>query len=208
MKSRKEMPPSAWMRSMMASFSAAFSVTGSNSVTSRIVAGEQEGTGRKEGLGGVVVCGTDASLAHWLVDGGLAVLASACANSAYAPEATGGASTLAPTHALNFAGKGITVFAASSLTEAFTEIGQKFESETGGGVTFNFGGSSDLRAQLEQGATADVFASADTNQMGLAKASGVVSGDGTVFAHNRLVVIIPKANSAGITTLQDLAKPA
>jgi molybdate transport system substrate-binding protein len=135
-------------------------------------------------------------------------LTSSCGSTAYAPESTAGANTLAPTQALSFAGKGITVFAASSLTDAFTEIGQKFESETGGGVTFNFGGSSDLRGQLEQGATGDVFASADTNQMGLAKTSGVVSDDGTVFAHNRLVVIIPKANSAGITTLQDLAQPS
>ena len=100
----------------------------------------------------------------------------------------------------------ITVFAASSLTDAFNEIGTKFKSENPGvSVTFNFGGSSDLRAQLEQGASGDVFASADTTQMGLAKTSGVVSSDGTVFAHNRLVVIVPKANSAGITTLQDLA---
>jgi molybdate transport system substrate-binding protein len=136
----------------------------------------------------------------------LGVLVSACGSTAYAPEATGGANTLAPTHVLSFAGKGVTVFAASSLTDAFTEIGQTFESETGGGVTFNFGGSSDLRGQLEQGATGDIFASADTNQMGLAKTSGVVTGDGTVFAHNRLVVIVPKANSAGIATLQDLVR--
>jgi molybdate transport system substrate-binding protein len=136
----------------------------------------------------------------------LGVVISACANSAYAPETTGGANTTAPTHALNFAGKGITVFAASSLTDAFTAIGQKFEGEMGGGVTFNFGGSSALRAQLEQGASGDVFASADTNQMGLAKTSGVVASGGTVFAHNRLVVIVPKANPGGIATLQDLAR--
>lgn len=101
----------------------------------------------------------------------------------------------------------ITVFAASSLTDAFNEIGTKFKSANPGvAVTFNFGGSSALRAQLEQGATGDIFASADTNQMGLAKTSGVVASDGTVFAHNRLVVIVPKANPAGIATLQDLAR--
>jgi len=136
----------------------------------------------------------------------LGVLVSACANSADAPEATGGATTTAPTHALNFAGKGITVFAASSLTDAFTEIGQKFESETGAGATFNFGGSSDLRAQLEQGASGDVFASADTAQMSLAKMSGVVGSEGTVLAHNKLVVIIPKDNPGGAKTLPDLAR--
>jgi molybdate transport system substrate-binding protein len=144
----------------------------------------------------------------WLVAVGvaLAVLTSACANSAYAPTETGGVPTTATSPALNFAGKGITVFAASSLTDAFTEIGQKFEGETGGGVTFNFGGSSNLRAQLEQGASGDVFASADTDQMSLAKASGVVESEGTVFAHNKLVVIIPKDNPGGIRTLLDLAR--
>jgi molybdate transport system substrate-binding protein len=100
----------------------------------------------------------------------------------------------------------ITVFAASSLTDAFNDMGAQFKAANPGvTVTFNFGGSSALRAQLEQGATGDIFASADTTQMGLAKTSGVVSSDGTVFVHNRLVVIVPKANSAGITTLNDLA---
>lgn len=128
------------------------------------------------------------------------VVIAGCANDAYAPETTG-----PPTG--DFAGKSISVFAASSLTEAFEEIGQKFEQETGAGVTFSFGGSSDLRAQLEQRAPADVFASADTEQMGLAKDSSAVDGDGTIFARNQLVVIIPKENRAGIVRLQDLAKP-
>jgi len=133
----------------------------------------------------------------------VALVVAGCANSAYAPEHTDqpGAS------AHDFAGKSVTVFAASSLTEAFEEIGQKFEQETGAGVTFSFGGSSDLRAQLEQGAPADVFASADLKQMGLAKDAGVVDGDETIFARNRLVVIISKQNRASVVTLQDLAKP-
>ncbi len=107
----------------------------------------------------------------------------------------------------DFAGKSITVFAASSLTEAFNDLGQRFTADTGAGVTFNFGGSADLRAQLEQGAPADVFASADTKQMGLAKDAGVVQDDGTIFVRNELVVIIPQENRAGVATLQDLAKP-
>ncbi|MEO8457969.1 MAG: molybdate ABC transporter substrate-binding protein [Chloroflexota bacterium] len=111
-----------------------------------------------------------------------------------------------PPEQLDLTGQSITVFAASSLTAAFTDIGDAFKQSTGADVTFNFGGSSDLRAQLEQGAAADVFASADTTQLGLAKMSGIVGDDGQIFARNRLVVIIPKANSAGIATLQDLAK--
>jgi molybdate transport system substrate-binding protein len=102
----------------------------------------------------------------------------------------------------------VTVFAAASLTAAFTEIGEAFEDANPDAVvTFNFGGSQDLRTQLEQGAGADAFASADTKQMDMAVASGVVADDSEVFAHNRLVVIVPKSNAAGIETLDDLTNP-
>lgn len=102
----------------------------------------------------------------------------------------------------------ITVFAAASLTAAFEQIGEDFTAANPGtGVEFNFAGSQDLRTQLEQGGRADIFASADTNQMDMATASGVVTEEATIFVHNRLVVIIPKANEAGVETLQDLAKP-
>jgi molybdate transport system substrate-binding protein len=102
----------------------------------------------------------------------------------------------------------ITVFAAASLTDAFTEIGSAFQdANPDASVAFNFGGSQDLRTQLEQGAEADVFASADTKQMDMAAESGVVAEDASTFAHNRLVVIIPKGNEAGIDELQDLATP-
>ena len=60
---------------------------------------------------------------------------------------------------------------------------------------------------MELGAKADIFASGDHKQMDLAAQSGVVETESWVFARNRLVVIVPKANSAGIKTLQDLAKP-
>jgi len=135
----------------------------------------------------------------------MAIAVSACANDAYAPEHTDQPGSTSASR--NLAGKSITVFAASSLTAAFNEIGTKFEQETGAGVTFSFGGSSDLRAQLEQGAPADVFAPADAKQMGLAKDAAVVDSDGTIFALNRLVVIVPRENRAGVITLQDLAKP-
>jgi molybdate transport system substrate-binding protein len=123
-----------------------------------------------------------------------------------AASATSVATNLASPAAQKYAGKSITVFAASSLTESFNEIGPRFTTASGAAVTFSFGGSSDLRAQLEQGAAADVFASADTKQMGMARDSGVVADAGDIFAGNRLVVIVPKANSANIATLQDLAK--
>jgi molybdate transport system substrate-binding protein len=103
----------------------------------------------------------------------------------------------------------LTVFAAASLTESFTELGQQFEaSHAGVEVLFNFAGSQQLRAQLEQGAQADVFASANTKEMNSAiAASLVVSGTQRIFARNRLVVIFPKDNPGKIQALADLARP-
>jgi molybdate transport system substrate-binding protein len=107
-----------------------------------------------------------------------------------------------------FASGDITVFAAASLTDAFTEIGEAFQdANPDANLTFNFGGSQDLRTQLEQGASADSFASADAKQMDMAVASGVAASESTIFAHNRLVVIVPKSNEAEIKALQDLATP-
>jgi molybdate transport system substrate-binding protein len=97
----------------------------------------------------------------------------------------------------------LTVFAASSLTDAFEQIGEDFGAAD---VTFNFAGSQELRAQLEQGARADVFASADRTQMEMAQAASVVAEDSFVFARNRLVIIVPKSNKAGIESPQDLAE--
>jgi molybdate transport system substrate-binding protein len=101
----------------------------------------------------------------------------------------------------------LTIFAASSLTDAFKEIGTIFEADTGTPVRFNFGASTQLRTQLEQGATADVFASADTVQMDRATQAGVIAGQDQIFANNRLVVITPAANSAAITGPADLGNP-
>src|SRR5512138_1208894 len=102
----------------------------------------------------------------------------------------------------------LTVFAAASLTAAFNEIADKFKQQNPG-VTFdfNYAGSQQLRTQLEQGATADVFASANTKEMNTAIQSGlVVSGTQKTFVRNRLTVILPKDNPGGINELNDLAK--
>jgi molybdate transport system substrate-binding protein len=100
------------------------------------------------------------------------------------------------------------VFAAASLTEPFTEIGKRLElSHPGLKVVYNFGGSQALRTQLEQGAHADVFASADAVQMEQAKKSNVVQGESPIFVKNRLVAIVPKDNKAKIMTFCDLGKP-
>jgi molybdate transport system substrate-binding protein len=101
----------------------------------------------------------------------------------------------------------LTVFAAASLTDAFQEIGQAFEAERTVPVTFNFGASSQLRSQLQQGAVADVFASADQKQMNLARGDGSIAGPDVPFARNRLVVITPKENPGRLQSAADIASP-
>lgn len=98
----------------------------------------------------------------------------------------------------------VTVFAASSLTDAFTEIGMRFEAEQGVSVAFNFLSSSDLASQIEQGAQADVFASADEANMKRVVDSGYGDAEPVVFARNTLEIIVPTGNPAGIRSLADL----
>jgi molybdate transport system substrate-binding protein len=101
----------------------------------------------------------------------------------------------------------LTVFAASSLTQTFTEIGKQFEAQHHGvTVRFSFGGSSDLVAQIQQGAPADVFASADTANMDKLTADHLERGTPKDFATNTLEIATPPDNPAGIATFQDLAK--
>lgn len=103
----------------------------------------------------------------------------------------------------------ITVFAASSLTDAFSALGQAFEAQhPGSAVVFNFAGSSQLAAQLVEGAEADVFAPANATQMQkVIDAGRVAAGTERWFVSNRLTVIVPADNPAGIGTLEDLARP-
>jgi molybdate transport system substrate-binding protein len=103
----------------------------------------------------------------------------------------------------------LNVFAAASLTDAFGEIGEQFTAEHPGvEVVFNFAGSNQLATQIGAGAPADVFASANNAQMNVAVATGrVVSGTQQSFARNRLVVVIPGDNLAGLASLPDLATP-
>ena len=103
----------------------------------------------------------------------------------------------------------VTVFAAASLTDAFTTIATAYEeAHPGATVTLSFASSSELVAQLEQGAPADVFASADTRDMARLADGAGVEGDARTFATNHLVVITPADNPAGIDALADLADPA
>jgi len=103
----------------------------------------------------------------------------------------------------------LTVYAAASLTDAFSEIGTAFEAaHPGVDVRFNFAGSQNLRTQLEQGAAADVFASANVTEMETLIEDGLVGpGSAEVFATNRLVIAVPDGNPADIRSPHDLSRP-
>jgi molybdate transport system substrate-binding protein len=98
------------------------------------------------------------------------------------------------------------VFAASSLTDAFREMAGAFEgAHPDTDVVLVFAGSQVLRLQIEQGAPADVFASANAQHMQALVQDGLVSGQ-RVLARNELVVIVPPANPAGIESFADLVR--
>lgn len=103
----------------------------------------------------------------------------------------------------------LTVFAAASLADAFTQMGKQFDAANPGVTTeFNFAGSNQLATQINEGAPVDVFASANITQMDAVVESGRVAADAPVlFVSNRLVVVIPADNPGEIQSLQDLAEP-
>jgi molybdate transport system substrate-binding protein len=102
----------------------------------------------------------------------------------------------------------VTVFAAASLTESFTQLGTDFEAANPGAkVTVNFAGSSALATQINQGAPTDVFASASPTNMKTVTDAGDGDGTATTFARNQLVIAVPKGNPKRISGLGDLTKP-
>jgi molybdate transport system substrate-binding protein len=101
----------------------------------------------------------------------------------------------------------ISVFAAASLTDAFNALGTSFHGANSGvTVKFNFAGTPTLVTQIEQGAPADVFASADTTNMDKLKGDGFAADTPQVFARNKLEIVVAPGNPKGITGLADLAK--
>ncbi|MCU1548344.1 MAG: molybdate-binding protein [Arthrobacter sp.] len=106
------------------------------------------------------------------------------------------------------AGKTLTVFAAASLQAPFTELAGKFEARNPEvKVQLSFAGSSDLAAQIAQGARADVFASADAPNMARLSDASLTEGAAKDFATNVLTIAVPASNPAAISTLADLARP-
>lgn len=102
----------------------------------------------------------------------------------------------------------LVVFAASSLKQSFTAIGDQLEAENpGADIEFSFAGSADLLAQLTGGAAADVIATADAATMGKANAAGLLAGDPTDFASNTLAIVVAPGNPKKVASFKDLAAP-
>jgi molybdate transport system substrate-binding protein len=131
----------------------------------------------------------------------LLALVSACGDD------DAGSSTVSETAATPGVSGDVTVFAAASLTAAFTEIGEAFMvANPDADVTFNFAASSELVTQInEGGAPADVFASADQSNMTKLTDAGNNGSDPVVFATNLLEIIVEPGNPKGITGVADLA---
>ncbi|MFC9664543.1 molybdate ABC transporter substrate-binding protein [Nocardia sp. NPDC127606] len=101
----------------------------------------------------------------------------------------------------------VTVFAAASLTETFTELGKQFEAaHPGVKVVYNFGASSALAEQIKQGAPVDVFASAAPKNMQQVVDAGEITAEPVTFVRNRLEIAVPAGNPGRITGLADFGK--
>nr|PZN42402.1 MAG: molybdate ABC transporter substrate-binding protein [Actinomycetota bacterium] len=132
-------------------------------------------------------------LSRWVIV--LAVLAPAAVSGCGSGGSAGGG------------GGEVTVFAAASLTETFTELGEIFEAEhPGTTVRFNFGSSATLAQQIVQGAPADVFAAANPATIKTVTDASLADAP-TTFARNRLQIAVPKDNPAKVDELKDLADP-
>ncbi len=104
-------------------------------------------------------------------------------------------------------GTTLTVYAAASLTRTFEAIGAEFEEQHDGvRVELSFGGSSDLASQIQEGAPADVFASADTANMDKLTADDLTARDPQGFATNTLAIAVPPGNPGSVTSFGDLTK--
>ena len=126
-----------------------------------------------------------------LAAGAAALAITGCGGSAAAPEQ-----------------RALTVFAAASLTDVFTELERRFEgADPGVDVVVNFGASSDLAQQIVNGAPADLFAAADTSTMQTVADAGLVEGEPVVFATNVLQIVTAPGNPHGIASFADLARP-
>jgi molybdate transport system substrate-binding protein len=143
------------------------------------------------------LCGAVAAL-------GVTVVVAGCGGSSTG--GSSGASSSASATASSKLSGTINVFAAASLTEAFTTLGKQFEAaHPGVKVVFNFGASSTLAQQINQGAPADVFASASTKNMAQVMSAGGAKSS-TPFVKNVMEIATPPSNPAQVSAVNDLAK--
>ena len=139
---------------------------------------------------GAAACGSD--------DDGSSADTTAAAVATEAPATTAAATTETPTTTAPGVEGDITVFAAASLTEAFTEVGEAFTAANPDAkATFTFDASSALVQQITEGAPADVFASADTANMDKLTEPGLNGSEPVVFATNLLTIIVAPGNPEG-----------
>jgi len=145
---------------------------------------------------------------HTRLLAGIAVLSLALISGCSSSSNQSSAGSAAPSTSASAAGGKIIVFAAASLKQTFTDIGNQFKTDNpGSSVEFSFAGSSDLVTQLTQGAPADVFASADNNNMNKAVKAGLLAGDPVNFASNTLTIAVAPGNPKKIASFKDLTQP-
>jgi molybdate transport system substrate-binding protein len=140
----------------------------------------------------------------------LALVLAACSGSGSSPS-TSAAATSAPSavpSAAGSSGAALTVYGAASLKAALTKAKAAYETANPGmTVTISTDSSSALETQIEQGAPADVFLSADATNPQKLVDKGLAAGGLVPFAGNKLTIVVPSANPAGITSPKDLANP-
>ncbi|MFJ3789986.1 molybdate ABC transporter substrate-binding protein [Kitasatospora sp. NPDC090091] len=146
---------------------------------------------------GITACGSDGD-----------TKSSGATGTASAGATAGAGSSTAASADVPKASGAITVFAAASLKESFTELGKKFEAANPGAkVTFNFGGSSSLATSINSGAPADVFAAASPATMKTVSDAGGAVGTPKTFVKNTLTIAVPKGNPKHVAGLKDLSAP-
>ncbi|MFD9433007.1 molybdate ABC transporter substrate-binding protein [Streptomyces sp. NPDC060002] len=132
---------------------------------------------------------------------------SACSSSGDSSKAKSGSSASASASASDKLSGTVTVFAAASLKESFTTLGEEFEeAHPGTKVTFSFGGSDSLAASITGGAPADVFASASPKTMAIVTDAGDASGTPATFVRNQLEIATLPGNPDKIASLKDLTR--
>lgn len=136
------------------------------------------------------------------------VLAAACGSSKSKGTSSSSTTTTPSSSSTPALSGSLTVLAASSLTNSFTDLGQQFQTaHPGTKIDFSFGASSDLETQIEQGAPADVFASADESNVAKVVSAHDNASAPTDFAKNRLEIAVEPGNPKHIEALSDLTKP-